>query len=346
MKKIQSEDDVSLQKVDLNLFRVFEAVMKNRTVASAGRELGVTASAVSHALSRLRKVVGDELFVMGPTGMEPTPRALELAPSISEGIGRIQSALQTKPFNPATSVRNFTIAASDYPGSVVIPPLIALLSRTAPQIAFRIFPIGRLDVVRNLDSGHVDLVLGWFGDLPDRLRRRVIVTEHEALIVRAGHPLTEGMLTRQRLFDYPHVVVELSGSEQQGSDGFLDDRGLVRRIWIERLLIDATGQDEALLGRVPVTVPTFAPVPAIVQRTDMIATLPRRLALQAARDGSVVVLDLPYEPLEVQVEAVHHQRSDGDAGLRWLIEQMTAVMRDKEGQDSLRASAKEPDAGA
>ncbi len=290
----------------------------------------MTASAISHALSRFRKVIGDELFVTGPTGMEPTARALELAPSISDGMSRLLAVLGSKEFVPAASVRTFTIATSDFPGTVVVPPLVAALVRQAPQVSLRVFPVSRMDAVRNLDNGHVDLILGWFDDLPERMRRRSIMTEQEALIVRAGHPLTEGVLTRERLFDHPHVVVELSGSEAQGVDGFLHDRGLCRRIWIERLLIDASGEDEGLLGRVSVTVPTYAPVPAIVRRTDMIATLPRRLALQAARDGSVVVLDLPYEPLSVAVEAVHHQRLDGDTGLHWLIDEMVSAIQSEE----------------
>lgn len=331
MNSNHGEDDVTLRRVDLNLFRVFEAVMRNRSVAGAGRELGVTASAVSHALSRLRKVIGDELFVTGSYGIEPTARALELAPSISDGIERIQAALKSHTFQPKASVRTFTIAASDFTATVVIPPLVEALAQVAPQISLRVFPVSRLDAVRHLENGHVDIILGWFADLPQRLRRHSVMTEHEALIVRAGHPLTEGVLTKERLFDHPHVVVELSGSEAQGVEGFLDDRGLSRRIWIERLLIDATGGDEGLIGRVAVTVPTYAPVPAIIRRTDMIATLPRRLASRAAHDGSVVVLDLPYEPLEVEVEAVHHQRLDGDTGLHWLIGEMVSALRSEEG---------------
>ena len=311
----------------MNLFRVFEANMQQRSVSGAGRELGVTASAVSHALSRLRTLIGDELFVAGPAGMEPTPCALDLAPNISEGIGRIRAALDRKGFSPIRSTRSFTIAASDYSSLTIIPPLVERLARSAPQASLRVFPIGRMDVVRQLDNARIDLVLGWFQGLPDRLRHRLVLVEEEALVVRAGHRLAAGVTSKQLLLAFPHVVVELTGSEDRGLDGFLDDRGLMRRTWNERLLIDTANEDDGLIGRVAVTVPTYSAVAPILRRTDMIATLPRRLALQAIRDGSLVLLELPYQPLKVSISVAWHQRSDQDQALQWLVNQMIDTNR-------------------
>jgi DNA-binding transcriptional LysR family regulator len=160
--------------------------------------------------------------------------------------------------------------------------------------------------------------------VPDRLRRKTIVTEQEALLVRAGHPLTRRAVTKEALLSFPHVVVELTGSEEQGLAGFIDDRGVMRRNWIERLLIESNGS-VGPAARVVVTVPTYAPVPQIVAMTDLIATLPRRLAEQAAQSGTVVMLDLPYEPLEVNIEAIWHMRADRDPALTWLIGELMSV---------------------
>ncbi len=317
---------MSIRRIDLNLFRVFEAIMRSRSVSAAAIELDLTASAVSHALSRLRRALDDELFVPGPAGMEPTLRALELAPDVHDGIQRLSAALAARPFVPSDAVRTFCIATSDYPASTIVPPLLARLAAAAPGVALRLFPGSRLDAVYLLDEGSIDLVLGWIEAIPERMRHRTLVTEHEALVVRKDHPLTRGILTKTRLFDFPYVVVELTGTEDRGIDGFVGERGLVRRTWIERLLIETAGSGGPI-GKVAVTVPNYGPVAPILEQTDMIATLPRRLALQVARSGSLVMLDLPYEPLQVRVDAVWHQRADRDRGLRWLVDEMVDIMQ-------------------
>ena len=226
------------ERVDLNLFRVFDAVMTHRSVAGATQELGVTASAVSHALNRLRKLLGDELFVPNPDGMFPTPRAAELAPTIRDGLANIVSALNARPFEPAKAVRTFGIAASDFPAGIIVPRLLRRILAHAPSASLRVVPLGRLDIVRQLDEGRLDVVLGWFDALPDRVKRQTLLQEQEAMVVRAGHPLIGQPITRPKLFAYPHVVVEFTGTEEQADDGFLSDRGVLRRIWIERLLVE------------------------------------------------------------------------------------------------------------
>ncbi len=315
---------MAIEKLDLNLFKVFEAVLRHRGVSGAARELHVTASAVSHALARLRQAIGDELFVPGESGMEPTPRARELAPGVRDGLERISLAVNARPFVAAESARTFRFAASDHTATTILPPLVRRIVRDAPNINLRVFPLSRLDVTRELDEGRLDFVIGWFRDLPERMRRSTVMIESEAIVVRAGHPLTQGPVTKARLLAFPHIVVEITGSETDATDGFLDDRGVLRRVWIERLLIE-TG-DEGLIGRVAVSVPHFAAVGPMLLVSDMVATLPRRLAITAAGQGTIVVLDLPYEPLAVPVEAVWHQRSDQDPGIQWLIDALTQAL--------------------
>lgn len=296
--------------------------MLHRSVSGAGRELGVTPSAASHALSRLRQALGDELFVPGEAGMEPTARALDLAPGIRGGLALIDEAITVGPFVPAESVRTFRIAATEYGAVQLLAPSAGRLARAAPEIELRILPYGRMDVIQQLDDGRLDLVLGWFGEVPDRMRRRVVVEDREAVVVRPGHPLTEGPVTLERIFAFPFLVVELTGTEEQAVEGFLDDRGVWRRVWIDRLLIETGNGREDLVGHVAVSVPYYAAVPPMLAATDMVATLPLSLARRAAEEGRLAVLDLPYEPLAVQVEAVWHQRADRDAGLQWLIAEL------------------------
>ena len=301
--------------------------MLHRSAAAAARELGVTSSAVSHALARLRKVLKNDLFVSSPSGMEPTPFALQIAPEIDGGIGRIFEALQPKDFAACEMDRTFSVGTSDYLATTVVAPCIVSLAKEAPLVNFRLFPAGRLDLARWLDGGRIDLALGWFGDIPQHLKRSVVFVEHEALVVRNSHPLTVGPLTKERLFQYPHVVVELTGSEEKSSTGFIEERNVERRNWIERLLIETGGEDKRLVARVAVTVPYFASVAPIVQQTEMVATLPRSLASVVAQQHALTILDLPYEPLKVSVEAVWHERSDSDPGLQWLIARIAEAVR-------------------
>ena len=318
---------MEIRTIDLNLLRVFQALMLHRSAAAAAKELGVTSSAVSHALARLRKALKNDLFIAGPLGMEPTPFAMEIAPEISGGMGRIFEALEPKDFVPGEMDRTFSIGTSDYLSTTVIAPLIARLAKEAPLVSFRVFPAGRLDLANYLDAGRIDFALGWFGDIPKHLKRSAIFVEEEALVVQNKHPLTEGLLTKERLFQYPHVVVELTGSEDRSSSGFLDQRNVERRNWIERLLIETGEEGKGLVGRVAVTVPYYASAVPIVQQTEMVATLPRSLAKVLARQHALTILDLPYEPLKVAVEAVWHERSDRDRGFQWLVARIADGMR-------------------
>jgi DNA-binding transcriptional LysR family regulator len=317
---------LTIRRIDLNLFKVFDAVLKHRSVSAAARELAVTPSAVSHALGRLRHALEDELFVAGDGGMAPTARALALAPGIRQGLGQFAGAVESRPFVPRHSERAFRIAATDFVSVFVLPPLVARIVKDAPQVELRIFPFSRLDVVRQLDEGRLDLALGWFGEVPERIGRTTIMDEREAIVVRAGHPLTEGAVTKERLFAFPHIVVELTGTAELALDGFFDERGVARRVWIERLLIEMADDDTGLVGRVAVSVPHYAAVAPILSQTDLVATLPRRLAERAAAQENLVVLELPYEPLSVPVEAIWHRRTDRDDGVRWLLAEVKAAM--------------------
>jgi DNA-binding transcriptional LysR family regulator len=335
LNNIQQQDEgrsqegcLTIRKIDLNLFKVFDAILQHRSVSAAARELSVTPSAVSHALARLRRALDDELFVAGETGMEPTARALALAPGIRQGLGQFASAVDTGTFVPARTERVFRIAASDYVSVFLLPPLVARLAQAAPQAELRIFPFSRLDVVRELDEGRLDLALGWFSEVPARMGRTIVLQDSEAIVVRPGHPLTAGPVTKARLFAFPHVVVELTGTEDLALDGFLDERGVARRIWIERLLLEMADGESGLVGRVAVSVPHYAAVAPILRAGDLVATLPRRLALHE----KLAVLELPYQPLAVNVEAIWHQRAERDAGLRWLIGEMQAAIA-QESQD-------------
>lgn len=332
---------MNIRRVDLNLFRVFEAVMKHRGVAGAARELSLTPSAVSHALARLRSTLSDALFVPGADGMEPTPRALEIAPHVCAGLAKINAALPHEAFSPATAVRTFRVAMSDYSATMLLPRLAGRLADEAPGIDVRVLPFSRTDTMRLLDEGRLDMVIGWFADdLPGRLRCTCLWEDVETLLARAGHPLTRREVTREALAEYRHVVVELSGSGEPGETGYLEERGSSRRAWIERLLLDLRNDGDTLVGRATLSVPHFASVLPIVAQSDMIATLPRGYVQAALQHGDVVSLPLPYAPMVGRLQAIRHERSDRDAALSWLTRRMSRM------EDTMHHATPLPGTGA
>jgi DNA-binding transcriptional LysR family regulator len=146
----QQASPTHIRIIDLNLFRVFDALMLHRSVRKASQTLLVTPSAVSHALNRLREVIGDALFIPGKYGMQPTRRALELASAVREGLENFELALKAKPFVPAEAVRTFRVAASDNTSVVILPPLVKRIAKSAPYVDLRVFPLNRLMLFANL----------------------------------------------------------------------------------------------------------------------------------------------------------------------------------------------------
>ena len=313
---------MAVRRVDMNLFRVFDTIMRHRSVAGASRELKVTPSAVSHSLARLRQLLDDPLFVQSDQGMAPTQRALELAPNINEGLRRFTEAVASSKLDPERSFRTFQIAMSDYAAIVLLPLIADRLSKLAPNVNLRIFPLSRQDLVDRLDSGRVDMAVGWFANLPKRMRSLPVILESETLVARVGHALTEGTATMERLFAFPHVVVELSGSGEPTADGFIDERGVERRLWIERILLEQTNKKNGLVGRVAISLPHYSAVAHLVSKSDMIATLPRSMAIQEVAAGRLCMIDLPadYEPIKVSISTVWHERGDRDSGQQWFAE--------------------------
>src|SRR5437764_772619 len=167
-------NSVHFNALDLNLLRVFEALMQERSATRAGERLGLTQSAISHALNRLRYVLEDELFVRGPDGMQPTERAAEIAPRLRQGLLQLQLALTPSDFAPESSDRRFTITCTEYAGAVLMPSLIARLRETAPNASLNVLP-SNLGVAETLRYGRADLAIVSQSDIAALLPRRLAV---------------------------------------------------------------------------------------------------------------------------------------------------------------------------
>ncbi len=324
-------ETMHLRTIDLNLFRVFDAMMLHRSVRKASQILSVTPSAVSHALSRLRQSIGDELFIPSESGMQPTRRALELALAVREGLEKLELALTGKESVPAEALRTFRIGATDYASMVILPSLVKRLAKSAPNVNLRVSSSNRRDVVRQLENGRADLVIGSFNKLPASIRRSRLLREDEVIAVRTGHPLTRGKVTKERLVEFPQVVVEPAGTKENETDGFTDGQGAGRRVGIERAFNEFQEGKVDLVGRTAVCVPNFAAVATFLQLSDMVAALPRRLALRAAAHAPLVLLDPPYQSMTVEIEMLWDQRADQDQGLQWLVNELAESLGEVDG---------------
>lgn len=300
-----------LGNLDLNLLRVFDAVMRERHVTRAAKRLNLSQPAVSNALARLRAALGDELFLRRPGGVEPTALALSLAQPVAEALDRLGEVLSSRaPFDPATSRSVFPVAFSEYAEAVLAPPLLERMAREAPRCLLAIRHVDRTNWEETLAGGAAVLAVAVLPEPPAIYTRLRLLPEAFRTVMRAGHPLAEGALTPERFVSVPHILHSPNGSRDGALDPVLAAAGHPRR-----------------LGAV---VAHLAAVPEILRRTDMIITLSARLARQMAETHGLVTRDPPVEVRHTRLSLVFHRRHEADAGHAWLRRLILAVAREVE----------------
>jgi DNA-binding transcriptional LysR family regulator len=309
---------------DLNLLRVFDVLLEERSVTRTGARLGLTQSAVSHALNRLRYMLGDELFARGPGGMQPTPRAVEMGPQVHAALNQLQAALAPSDFDPATSERRFAVVTGAYAGAILGPPLASRLAEVAPQSELMIAELA-LDILERLDARRVDFLVGSVLAAPERFARETILTEKLVWVVRAGHPaFQEAAIDLETLVSTPHVVIarNLPGLIEEGGER----RPFVSRAsWEDAGAFEAAMAARGLTRRVGVSVPDTFTALAIASRTDMATLIPRRLALLSAQGGRVKLIEPPYESPSVEVSLLYLKDRLAEPAIVWMRDLIRAV---------------------
>jgi DNA-binding transcriptional LysR family regulator len=319
---------MSIGRTDLNLLKVFEAIYEDRNLILVGKRLNLTPSAVSHALRRLRELVGDELFIRSGNGMVPTGRAAALAPGLRDSLRQIETLLGMEPFDPATSTRRFVIAANDHVTAVILVPLSRELQKLAPAIDLVIRPSTRLDLAEQIDLGRIHLALGIFSQVPPRLNSQTLLTQGEAILMRKGHPAARRKLTLQDLGKYPLVVPSVGGQEEGAVGGFIVERGLARQSeMFDRHALEAAMAESQAKPRVRITVSHALAIPALLQDTSMLAIVPESLAVALAAGGNLISRQTPYQMASSTIRAIWHGRDEQDAGHVWLRERVAQTAR-------------------
>ena len=301
---------INFRTLDLNLLRVFDEVMAERSLTKAARKLSLTQPAVSNALRRLRETLGDELVRRSGQGMQPTPRALALWPTVREALHQLQESLAPSSFEPASASSTFVLAMADATAAELMPGLIDILEREAPGVAMRVVPLTTRDPRRLLDEETADLAVGYFpsvlADLTARAQSGAAVAfSHLRLydgqyvcVMRAGHPLADQPLTLERFCAARHLLVSFSGR----AFGFIDEA-------------------LAALGRkrqVVLTVNQFFTAGRVVANSNLLTVLPQHFVRVTGIAGQLMLRPLPFAVAPVHVDALWHRRSEQQSAHRWL----------------------------
>jgi DNA-binding transcriptional LysR family regulator len=304
-------NSMHVASLDLNLLRVFDVLLEERSVTRAGARLGLTPSAVSHALSRLRYHIGDDLFRRDAQGMQPTRKALEIGPSLHAALAQLQSALTPADFDPLTSDHRFSVVAGAYACAVLMPPVVAALQARAPDARLHIADYPR-ELIEQLDSGQVDFVFAGVESAPERFARERLLTEALTWVVRAGHPICSGPARLEDLVALPHVVV--SGRREVMGQPPIS----LRSSWEDLGAFESELAKRGLVRRVGVVAPDTFSAMTIVVRTEMAALVPRRLALLSAQSGRLALIEPPYETPPVDLTLLYRKDRLAEPPIAWM----------------------------
>ena len=306
---------LNFRSLDLNLLRVFDEVMAERSLTRAAHKLSITQPAVSNAMRRLRDVVGDELVVRSGQGVEPTPRALALWPPVREALAHLQESLAPGHFDPATAESTFVLAMADATAATLVPALVEIIEREAPGISIRVLPLTTRDPRGLLEAGEADMAVGYFpaalADLTARAQSGALVAfdsrrlyEGEYLcVMRQGHPLADVPLTLDNYCAARHMLVSFSGR----SFGFIDEA-------------------LASLGRtrqVVLTVNQFFTAGRVVMNSNLLTILPRHFVPVTGMADKLVLRELPFDVQPVHVDALWRRRGQHPQAYEWLLRTLT-----------------------
>jgi DNA-binding transcriptional LysR family regulator len=294
---------MNVQDIDLNLLRVFDAVLRERGVTPAAARLGLTQPAVSNALARLRALFGDALFVRTPAGMDATPFARGVADPVRQALALLESALAHGPgFEPPSSTRGFRFYMSDLGQVEFLPPLVERVQRAAPGVRLEAVAADLEHIGEALGTGALDLAVGFLPALGPPVARRALFRDPYVCLMRSDHPAIGKKLTRKKFVEASHVLVTYRGGGHRVIEEALERAGVARRIALR--------------------VPHFTVVPMVLARTDLILTLPARVARVYERQGSFKSLPPPVAMPPAEVAVHWHERFEADPGNRWLRDQV------------------------
>ena len=301
---------INFRTLDLNLLRVFDEIMAQRSLTRAAHNLALTQPAVSNALKRLREALNDDLVRRSGQRIEPTPQALALWPAVREALQSLLSALAPDPFDPAYANTTFVLSMGDSTATTLIPWLEDIVEHEAPGISIRVVPLATRDPRKMLDDEVADMAIGYFpavlADLTARSQAgEAVAHAHQRLydseyvcVMRRDHPLADAPLTLDRYCAARHLLVSLSGRPY----GFIDEA------------LTALGRER----RIALTVNQFFTASRVVTNTNLLTVLPRHFIHMTGIADQLSWRDLPVDVPLVRVDAIWNKHLRDGPAYDWL----------------------------
>lgn len=291
---------VKLSAIDLNLLVVFDAVMQERNVTRAGLRLGLSQPAMSHALTRLRYMLKDDLFVRSPKGMLPTPRAEQLALPVRSALDGLQHSLEPTQFIPSEATRSFRVAVDNYSAVVLVGPLAGRITKIAKGVTLEFRPSGTLNILDLLDRGELDLAIGPFPEQGERFSRVSLLQDDFVVVMRKGHPAAGVReLSMEAFAALSHLAISSVPYATDFVDQALARRRLTRRIQLRAPFLSAV---------------------RILVASDMVSVLQRRIADELVRYRPLLIRPLPHSSPTVETAMIWPRWLDNQPAHRWLRE--------------------------
>ncbi|QGZ31602.1 LysR family transcriptional regulator [Stutzerimonas stutzeri] len=293
---------MNLNKVDLNLFIVFDAIYTEANLTRAGQIVGITQPAVSNALARLRETFNDPLFVRTAQGMVPTPMAQNIIGPVRNALQLLRVSVQeSRTFNPLQANKTFRISMTDLTEAVVLPPLFQRLRRLAPNVKIESMLAKRRETTKELAAGRLDFAMDAPLNTDPQVRHVKLLEDRYVCAMRRGHPLAKDKLSVEEYLSLSHIHI----SSRRSGLGMID------------LALGKMGQQRKIALRSQ----HYMMATQVIQHTDMAVTVPERFARR--HDLHQVPLPVDIPPLETHI--YWHESTDQDPANRWMREQMIEI---------------------
>ena len=285
--------------LDLNLLVVFQQMYQARHVSQVAKQLGVSQPTVSNALARMRKAFGDELFVRTAQGMQPTPYAQRISEPIAQALAGVTAVLnQEEGFDPGTSARRFVIAMTDVGEIHFMPTLVERCGQVAPDVGISSIRASAVNWQDEMETGQIDLAIGAFSDIAESLFHRRLFSQQYVTMFRKGHRFEGRKVGLKEFLTAQHLFVASRESPYDQINARLEKAGIARSVRFQ--------------------VPHFTAVPYIISNTDMVVTVPARLAQQACEPFGLSFIPPPLRLPALHTSVFWHRRYNQDSGNQWL----------------------------
>ena len=297
---------MNIKNFDLNLLVVFKTLFEEKNVTKASKKMGITQPAMSNALNRLRYLVKDELFIRGPRGMRPTPRANDLSLPIQSALNNLESSLSSINFNPKTTKKLYRISMSDDVAPIILPNLVNFIEKNSPESSLCIRSEQGNEAIKLLDNNEIDFAVGRFESVGSRFGYSDLFTEEYVCILKKNHPFSKEMkLSIDQYLQAKHLRVAPMDAPIHPIDRALSQLNLEREISVRIDLI------------------TLAPV--IIKNTDLILTLPSKTAQRMAKNYDFKIIELPLDLERRKTKMVWHKELTNHPTFDWIKNQILTM---------------------